>query len=44
MKELRDEIKRILDRYPEDQVADVLRLVELTIEYTRMIGGMKEIA
>ena len=39
MKELRDEIKRILDRYPEDQVADVLRLVELTILYTRMLKG-----
>ena len=39
MKELRDEIKRILDRYPEDQVADVLRLVELIILYTRMLKG-----
>ena len=37
MNDLRNEIKRILETYPEEQVVDVLRLVELTIEYTRMI-------
>jgi hypothetical protein len=35
--ELRTEIRSIIVRYPEEQVADVLRLVELAIEYTRMM-------
>ena len=34
--EIREEIKDILDRFTEAQVKDVLRLVELTLDYLRI--------
>ena len=34
--DIREEIRSILDRYTEEQVVDVLRLVELTIAYNRI--------
>lgn len=36
--EIRQEIKRILDTYTEEQVKDIFRLVELTLEYNRIMG------
>ena len=36
--EIRQKIKRILDTFTEDQVEQILQLVELTMEYNRIMG------
>ena len=36
--EIRQEVKRILDTFTEAQVEQILQLVELTLEYNRLMG------
>ena len=36
--EIRQEIKRILGTFTEEQVEQILQLVELTMEYNRIMG------